>query len=225
MLITLGNAAAAHASAGPSQSIQIAAALATVFIALLALAASATTVVIVREVKAAVDKLRAHDPSDFARTLRADVKEHTSTATDVLLDKLSTHPDSMETLRTQLRSLRGELSDPLEYIDRMKLVPPGGFPNPAIASAFGAWAGAIRALTRTIDDLHFEMTYPLVNEPVVRQREEYLLKQYAVEQKLMLRHLDRIKAAATKLDAQAAKAIKKKPGAAKPEGEEGGEHH
>jgi hypothetical protein len=224
MLIILGNAAAAQAGGSGAEWIQAAAAMATVFVALLALAASATTAVVIGQVKEIAEKLRGYDPSDFAKTLRADVKEHTATATDVLLDKLQTHPDSMETLRAQLRSLRSELSDPLEYIDRMKLIPPGGFPNPAISSAYGNWAGALRALCKTIDDLHFEMTYPLVNEPVVRQREEYLLKQYLVEQKVMLRHIDRIKAAATKLDTQAAKAIKKKPGAPRDDAEKGSDH-
>lgn len=149
------------------------------------------------------------EDSEFARVLRADVKEHSETAGTTILHKLQTYPDSMETLRTQLRSLRSELSDPLEYIDRMKLVAPGYFPNAEISSAYGSWAGAVRTLYRQIDDMHQEMTFPLINEPVVKQRETYLLGQYIVETKLMMRQIDRIKEKAAKLDKLAAKIAKK----------------
>lgn len=226
-IVGLANAAAARASDGQASWSLGPATFAEwimLFLAALSVGAAFGLLRVLGAIRDRLPRSPVPDAQEFARTLRADIKEYTEATTDVLLDKLQTHPNNIETLRTQLRSLRNELSDALEYIDRMKLIAPGYFPSPAISSAYGRWAGDVRALHRQIEDLHLEMTFPLVHEPVVRQRETYLVGQYLVEKEVMVRQLDRIKAAAARLDGLVAKAIKKDSVKADDHGDADGQH-
>lgn len=146
--------------------------------------------------------------STFARALRADVKEQSARIGDNFFHLLRTTPDSMETLRAHVRNLRNELCGPANYLDRMNSYPVADFPSDALSSAFGRWGGEVRALHKTVDDLHHELVYPLVNEPVVKQRLDYLLQQYQVEAEVLRRGVNAVQEAARKLDGLAAPLVR-----------------
>lgn len=200
LLISLANAGAATASAASDPTL-----LPAWLQAIAAVLALVTTATILISLNNYVRETPVAKKKEFAKAIRGDVNTHTETVNKLLFAKLQQHPTDMESMRTLLRNLRNDLSVPLEYIDSMNH--PRDWPTHELNSAYLTWAGAVRALHRIIDDLHHEMIYPLVNEPVRKQREDHLLRQYIVDEKVLLRGVDAVKDAAKKLDGLAAKII------------------
>lgn len=209
----LANAAVHAGSSGDGNGLLFIVVIGVLLVGFAGLASAVAGLVLASRLGTAAHEDIAKKNSNFARTLRADVKEHSNTIGELFFNLLRTTPDSMETLRAHLRNLRNELSGPVNYIDRMNAYPVAGFPTDALSSAYGKWSGEVRALQKTVDDLHHELIYPLVNEPVVKRREDYLLKQYQIDAEVLLRGVNAVKDAAKKLDALAAPLIKeeKKP--------------
>jgi len=143
------------------------------------------------------DKDGKHDLA-FVKALRTDVKEHARRIDERVLAKTATAPANLESLRGLLRSLRNELSEPLAYLARMASVPVTAFPEPELSSAFGAFAGAVRALGEAVDHFYADTSYAGSDINVVR--EKYLLDQYVSELTNMLELRTRVKDTAAKLD-------------------------
>lgn len=134
----------------------------------------------------------------FVKALRSDVKEQARRIDERVLAKTATAPDSLESLRALLRSLRNELSEPLAFLARMANVPVTAFPEPEMSSAFGAFAGAVRALGEAVDHFYADTSY--AGSDIDIRREKYLLRQYVGEMANMLELRTKVKDSAARLD-------------------------
>jgi hypothetical protein len=152
------------------------------------------------------DKAGKHDVG-FVKSLRNDVKEHARRIDERVLAKTATAPDTLESLRSLLRSLRNELSEPRAYLARMANVPVTAFPEPELSSAFGAFAGAVRALGEAVDHFYADTSY--AGSDIDIRREKYLLRQYVSEMTNMLELRTKVKETAAKLDKSAGAYITK----------------
>ncbi|NML04781.1 hypothetical protein [Sphingomonas sp. G-3-2-10] len=140
------------------------------------------------------------DPKElaFVKSLRGEVREHSRRIDERLAARMATVPASLESLRALLRGLRGEISEPMAYLARMAAVPVTSFGEPEISSAFGAWAGVVRALGEAIDHLYADTSY--AGSDIDVRRETYLLRQYGVEAEHILALRAKVKESAGKLD-------------------------
>jgi hypothetical protein len=166
------------------------------FTAVSAFFLSIAAVVLVIRLKSP-DKSGKHDLA-FVKSLRSDVKEQARRIDERVLAKTAAAPDSLESLRAMLRSLRNELSEPLAYLARTAHVPVTAFPEPELSSAFGAFAGAVRALGDAVDHFYADTSY--AGSDIDIRREEYLLRQYVSEIANMLELRTRVKDSAAKFD-------------------------
>lgn len=166
-------------------------------------------------------RLKGHDKGPdkqglpFVKALRSDVKDHARRIDERVLAKAATAPDSLESLRALLRGLRNELSEPLAYLARMANVPVTAFPEPELSSAFGAFAGAVRALGEAVDHFYADTSY--AGSDIDIRREKYLLRQYVSEMANMLELRAKVKEAAARLDKSAGAYITKHSPPAKEE--------
>jgi hypothetical protein len=134
----------------------------------------------------------------FVKALRTDVKHHAARIDDHFLAKTATAPADLESLRGVLRSLRNEMSEPVAFLERMATVPVTAFPEPELSSAYGAFAGAVRALGESVDHFYTDTSYAGSHIDVTRER--YLLNQYCSELENMRELRTRVKDTAAKLD-------------------------
>lgn len=134
----------------------------------------------------------------FVKALRADVKQHASRIDDHFLTKTATAPADLESLRGVLRSLRNEVSEPVAYVERMATVPVTTFPEADLSSAYGTFAGAVRALGDSVDHFYADTSY--TGSHIDKTREQYLLTQYRSELENMRELRTKVKDTAAKLD-------------------------
>jgi hypothetical protein len=165
------------------------------FTAVSAFFLSIAAVVLVMRLKSP-DKAGKHDLA-FVKSLRSDVKEQARRIDERVLAKAASAPDSLESLRAMLRSLRNELSEPLAFLARTAHVPVTAFPEPELSSAFGAFAGAVRSLGEAVDHFYADTSY---GSDIDIRREEYLLRQYVGEIANMLELRTRVKDSAARFD-------------------------
>lgn len=156
-------------------------------------------------IAAVVLVLRLKKPDDdgkkqlaFVKAVRGDVKLQATRIGDHLAAKAATAPADLESLRGLLRSLRNEMSEPVAYVDRMAMVPITTFPEPDLSSAYGVFAGAVRALAQSVDHFYDDTSY--AGSHIDRTREQYLLNQYLPEMRNIMALSDRVKDSAAKLD-------------------------
>lgn len=201
VLITMGNAAmnGAENVASPTGAVSAwnLTGIAGIVTAGAALLLSIAAVVLAVRLKAFMDQGPGTQVA-FAEALRADVREHSRRIAERFLAKTGAAPDSLESLRAHLRSLRHELSEPMAYLGRMATVPVGDFPGHDLSSAFGAWAGAVRGLHEAVDNYYRDTSY--AGEEIGIRRENYLLRQYATELAHLLELRAKVKDTAAKVD-------------------------
>lgn len=194
-----GNVAAPAAAADSALPVWISVAGVTgLFSAMAAFFLSIAAVVLALRLKAFLK--HGPDPKElaFVKSLRGDVREHSRRIDERLVTRMATVPASLESLRALLRGLRSELSEPMAYLARMAAVPVTSFGEPEISSAFGAWAGAVRALGEAIDHLYADTSY--AGSEIDIRRETYLLRQYGVEAEHILALRTKVKETSGKLE-------------------------
>lgn len=149
----------------------------------------------------------------FTRMLCERVWAHTDTLTDTFAERMRQTPESLPTMLMMVRNLREDLSGPVTYVDYMKAYLAGSWPSPQLFSAFGAWAGSVRAMESQLADLFAQLSNPIAQEPVDKARETRLLNHYGNEQRVLLRSVDKIRAQAFQIcdTAHAFLKTKKKP--------------
>lgn len=135
----------------------------------------------------------------FARMLCERVWAHTDTLTDTFAERMRQTPESLPTMLMMIRNLREDLSGPVTYVDYMKAYLAGNWPSPQLFSAFGAWAGSVRAMESQLADLFAQLSNPIAQEPVDKARETRLLNHYGNEQRVLLRSVDKIRVQAFQL--------------------------
>lgn len=146
---------------------------------------------------------------EFARTLCERVWTHTDTVERQLGQRLRNHPATLPMLQIQVRNLREDLSDAALYVDYMKAYSASGWPSAQLFSAYSAWAGLVRAMEVQLADLFDQLSRPLVQEPVDKDREKRLIEFYENEQRVLNRGIDKMRAQASRISTLACEFIKR----------------
>ncbi|OYY68215.1 MAG: hypothetical protein B7Y47_14160 [Sphingomonas sp. 28-63-12] len=150
------------------------------------------------------------DPVEFVTMLCDQVWDCTNRITTIFAQRLRQPPSDIAAMRILVRHLREDLSIPMNFIEQMRAHPPGNWHGTTIFMAFTNWSAQIAAMTQQLDDLHQAITYPLLREPVDKQRDAMLVYQYHIEQAFLDRRVDEVVARAYEFCEVARKVLKKK---------------
>lgn len=150
-----------------------------------------------------------HRAADFVRMLCAQLWEHSDHIAKVFAERLRNPPSDIAAMRILVRLLREDLSTAINFIEQMRAHPPGSWHGADIFTAFTNWSAPVVAMAKQLDDLHQAVTYPLLREPVDKQRDATLVYQYLTEQAFLLRRVDDVEARAYAFCAVARKLLDK----------------
>jgi hypothetical protein len=151
------------------------------------------------------------DKGDFTRMLCERIWVHTDTALGKFARGLRDHPASMPALQMQVRNLREDLSEAVLYIDYMKAYPANAWPSARLFGAYSVWAGQVAAMESQLADLFAQISRPVAQEPVDKDREKRMLQYYETEQRILNRGVDKLHGHAFRL-CEAAREFLKKDG-------------
>jgi hypothetical protein len=159
---------------------------------------------------------------EFARMLCDQVWAHTDTMTNVFAQRMRQSPADIVTLRVLIRNLREDLSGPVHFVDQMQGHAPQTWPKYGLFGAFTNWGGQLKALESQLGDLQHAVTYPVVKEPVDKNRDAMLVHHYLTEQAVLGRAIGQLRAHAFAVCAAAKKSLGgKKSGHSHDEDEDG----
>lgn len=150
------------------------------------------------------------DAVAFVTMLCAQVWESTDRITSVFAERLRQPPGDIAQLRILVRHLREDMSIPVNFIEQMRAHPPGEWQGAAIFKAFNNWSAQVAAMAKQLDDLHHQITYPLLREPVDKQRDAMLVYHYHTEQAFLDRRIDDVLGRAHEFCAVARKILAKR---------------
>jgi len=147
---------------------------------------------------------------EFVTMLCEQVWSCTDRINNVFAQRLREPAPDFATMGIRVRHLREDLSIPMNFIEQMRAQPPGDWHGTSIFKAFTNWSAQIAAMVKQLDDLHQSITFPLLREPVDKQREAILVHQYQIDQVFLDRRVDELVASAAEFCAAARKILKKK---------------
>lgn len=162
---------------------------------------------------------------EFVTMLCDQVWDCTNRITSVFAQRLRQPPTDIAAMRILVRHLREDLSIPMNFIEQMRANPPSDWHGTGVFKAFTNWSAQIAAMSKQLDDLHQAITYPLLREPVDKQRDAMLVYQYHTEQAFLDRRVDELTGRAYEFCAVARKVLKKKKKQINAEGDADQEAH
>lgn len=219
VLASLGNAAANLVQAAASDASQGAGgwfANATapdwlqVAIALAALVTAAIGVNVLIAFKNKFPDPQKSDAKALTKMLCEQVWLHTDDIANILGQRLRDPPADIASMRIRVRHLREDLAAPANFVEQMRGHPARDWPSATVFQAFNNWGGQIVAMASQLADLHQAITYPLVREPVDKNRDAMLVYQYHTEQAFLDRGIEKLRGYAFDFCAAAAKHLEKK---------------
>lgn len=158
--------------------------------------ALAIAVVALASIVARVLAKPASNKKGFTEMLCKQVWASTDVVTGTFAERLRQIPPEIVSLRVLVRTLREDLSGPIHFIDQMHAHPPAAWPDLDLFAAFTQWGGQIKSMGSQLADLQQATTYPVVKEPVDKNRDAMLIHHYLTEQAVFIRAVDNLKALA-----------------------------
>jgi hypothetical protein len=149
------------------------------------------------------------DHKKFTRMICEEVWKHTDAMTNIFAQRLRIPPTDTVTLRVMVRALREDLAAPLNFIEQMRSYAPTAWPSFDLFRAFSDWGGQVRAAESQLADLQQSITYPVVREPVDKNRDAMILHQFLIEQAFFDRGIDQLRDYAFALCEAAKKQLQK----------------
>jgi hypothetical protein len=192
VLITLGNDAAGQAGVAAGIPAQALWWPAWVLVAgvLVAMAAALGMLASLRNTLAAKPASR---NKEFATMLCGQIWKHTDFMSDVFARHMRMPPGNLDNLRVLVRNLREDLGAPVNFVDQMRGHTPQAWPKYDLLQAFNNWGGQIKSIQSQLADLQQAATYPVVRDPVDKQRDALLVHHYMTEQAILARAIEKLR--------------------------------
>lgn len=152
------------------------------------------------------DKDRA---ADFVKMLCDQVWGCSNRISTVFAQRLRTPPSDIVGLGILVRMLREDLSIPMNFVEQMRNQPADHWHGSNVFKAYTNWSAQVAAMSKQLDDLHQSITYPVLREPVDKQRDAMLVHRYHTEQAFLDRRVEELMGCAYQFCAVAREVLKK----------------
>lgn len=212
MLISVGSAAIAATNAAAPSGFAPATLpeWITIALVLVGVAALLGMVLALNRIHDRMPKEQGIAKKEFVRMLCDQVWKHTDAITDVFAQRMRLEPLAIEQMRVLVRLLREDISAPANYVEQMRAHSTRDWPKLDLFQAFNNWGGLIKAMESQLSDLQTAINYPVVKEPVDKNRDERILHLYRTEQEILQRSVDKLRGNAFDLCAAAKVHLAKK---------------